>query len=125
MAAMRFFAVVRWVLMAQAWGMLLLVSSVWLVSGLENAGWSLLGGLIAFLPNVYFSFRFGMRDDGRTARQVAKALYGGEVVKVLLTAGLFALALQLPGLRFLPLLSGFVVVLTVFWFALLVRGSHL
>jgi ATP synthase protein I len=96
-----------------------------MLSGRVNAVWTVLGGLIAILPNVYFSYRFGVRDDRRTARQVAKDLYGGEVAKVLMTAGLFALVLQLPGLNFLPVMGGFVFALTVFWFALLMRGSHL
>ena len=125
MAAKRFFPVVRWVLMAQSLGVLLLAILVWVLSGQESAKWSLLGGLIAILPNVYFSYRFGVRDDSRTARQLAKALYGGEAAKLLMTGGLFALVLQLPGLSFLPLLGGFIFALTVFWFALLMRGSHL
>jgi ATP synthase protein I len=125
MAAKRFFPVVRWVLSAQVFGAASLAALVWMLSGRVNAVWTVLGGLIAILPNVYFSYRFGVRDDSRTARQVAKDLYGGEVAKVLMTAGLFALVLQLPGLNFLPVLGGFVFALTVFWFALLMRGSHL
>jgi ATP synthase protein I len=125
MAAKRFFPVVRWVLSAQVFGAASLAALVWMLSGRVNAVWTVLGGLIAILPNVYFSYRFGVRDDRRTARQVAKDLYGGEVAKVLMTAGLFALVLQLPGLNFLPVMGGFVFALTVFWFALLMRGSHL
>ena len=125
MAAKRFFRVVRWVLVAQSSGIIFLAVLFWVYSGLENAKWSLLGGLIAILPNAYFSCKFGVRDDSRTAKQVARAFYGGEVAKVLITGGLFALVLQLPGLSFMPLFSGYVFALTVFWFALLKRGSHL
>jgi len=124
MAAKRFFPVVRWVLRVQLFGSLLFAAAIWQFFDRMSAGWFLLGGAVAILPNICFSYRFGVRDDSRTARQVARALYVGEVVKVLLTAGLFALVLQLPGLNFLPLLGGFVFALTIFWFALLMRGSH-
>lgn len=116
-----FFPVVRWVLLLQA-GVLMCAGLVaWSVSGFDHAVSAWLGGLIAWLPNVFFSIRFGIRKDRRTAREVVRAFYFGEAVKLFLTAGLFTLAFQWQGLKPLPLFGGFILTLMVSWFALLAR----
>ena len=125
MASKRLFQVVRWVLMAQFYASLLTASLVWVFWGSVVGGSVLVGGLIAWVPNLVFSLRFGFRDDRQTAKQVARRLYQGEFLKLLLTSGLFAVAFNVPGLEFLPLMGGYVWVLTIFWFALLVRGHHI
>ena len=124
MALKRLFQVVRWVLMAQFYASLLTAALVWVFWGSAVGGSVLVGGLIAWVPNVVFSLRFGFRDDRQTAKQVARRLYQGEFLKLLFTAGLFAAAFNVPGLEFLPLMGGYVWVLTIFWFALLVRGHQ-
>lgn len=120
---MAFYAVVRWVLVAQFLAGVFVGLILWAVldSGHGVSAW--LGSLVAWLPNLYFSYRFGRQDDSRTAKQVISALYGGEAVKWLLTFGLFAAVLWIPGVRVLPLFGGYIVTLTVFWFALLVRTA--
>lgn len=125
MASKRLFQVVRWVLMAQFYASLLTAALVWVFWGSVVGGSVLVGGLIAWVPNLVFSLRFGFRDDRQTAKQVARRLYQGEFMKLLLTSGLFAVAFNVPGLEFLPLMGGYVWVLTIFWFALLVRGHHI
>lgn len=120
----RLFSMVRWILMAQ-----LLAIAAGTLSVLVFWGWSearsvLLGGLAAFLPNVFFAVRFGISKTDREPREILNAFYLGEAIKLFTTAGLFVLIFQLPDIRFLPLFGGFLAVLAVFWFALLVRVTE-
>ncbi|MEE1540740.1 MAG: ATP synthase subunit I, partial [Arenicellales bacterium] len=55
-------------------------------------------------------------------QQIITALYKGELVKYLLTAVLFGVAFVLLKAELVPLLSGYVLVLAVFWFVLLRSG---
>jgi ATP synthase protein I len=110
--------------------MQLLTIALFTLSALAIWGWpvarsALFGGLTAFLPNAYFAARFGFSDTARTARQIVRIFYLGETIKLITTAVLFLFIFQLPDIRFLPLFAGFVSVLMVFWFALLVRGTEL
>ena len=81
---------------------------------------SALGGLIAFLPNLYFALRIA-RAPVSDAKKVVRSFYAGESGKLLLTAVLFYLVFQLPEVELLPLMAGFVAVLSVFWYALIMR----
>jgi ATP synthase protein I len=45
--------------------------------------------------------------------------YAGETAKLILTVALFSIVLQIPAVDFLTLLIGYIAVLSVFWFALL------
>jgi ATP synthase protein I len=81
--------------------------------------------MTAFLPNLYFAFKFGYSKPDRTVHEIVKTFYVGETIKLIITAVLFFLIFQLPDIRFLPLFTSFALVLTVFWFALLVRGVGL
>jgi ATP synthase protein I len=121
----RFFPVVRWVLGAQLTGIGVIAIVFELLGDGSAAMSALAGGLVAFVPNLVFSLGFGVRDDRRTAKQVAGLFFGGEVLKLLLTGVLFAVLFQFQSLLVLPMMAGFVGALTFFWFALLVRGSFL
>ena len=79
-----------------------------------------LGGLAAFIPNLYFSLWI-RRSSGQTARKVVNSFYIGESGKLFLTVLIFGLIFQLPNLHILPLLVGYITALSVFWFALLMR----
>lgn len=85
---------------------------------------ALFGGMAAFLPNAFFAAKFGVSRTAREAREIVKAFYLGEIIKLLTTAGLFILIFQLPDIKYLPLFVGFGAVLVIFWFALLVRGTE-
>lgn len=112
-----FFAVGK-VLLIQA-GMLMVVPAIMLVFfGLLEARSALLGGLIGFVPNLYFAYRISAAR-GKSAKQIVRSLYAGESVKIMITAGLFVIVFQIPNILFLPLFLGFLSVLLVFWFALL------
>lgn len=93
--------------------------------GFGAMGWqqtvsSALGGLAAFLPNLYFALRVS-GSAGKEAKEILQSFYAGESVKLLLTAGLFILIFQIPTIEILPLLAGYIAALSVFWFALLMQ----
>jgi len=79
-----------------------------------------LGGMAAFIPNLYFALRIH-KSTGKEARKIVNSFYAGESGKLLLTAALFAMIFQIPGIKILPLLAGYAAALSVFWFALLMR----
>ncbi len=92
-------------------GFLIFGKANWIVS-------SLLGGLIAFLPNLYFAYRIS-QANGQSAKKIVQSFYSGESRKILMTCMLFAVAFQLPNVQFFPLMACFVAVLSVFWLALI------
>jgi ATP synthase protein I len=101
--------------------MIFLVSTGFYIAG----GWPkalspLLGGFAAFVPNVYFAIRMAA-SAGQPAQKIVRSFYAGETGKLLLTAALFFLIFQIPGIKLLPLLAGYVATLSIFWFALLMR----
>ncbi len=119
------FSVVRWILWMQLLAIVLITLAVWGVWGWVPAQSALLGGATAFLPNAYFAVKFGSPDTTRTAKDIVKLFYYGETVKLIITAVLFVLIFQVPDVMFAPLFTGFGLVLTVFWFALLARGTDI
>ena len=120
----RLFSIVRWILAVQLSAITLGTVFTGIIWGWIEARSVCLGGLAAFLPNAFFAAKFGLRSNGREAREIVRAFYLGETIKLLSTAGLFILIFQLPDITFLPLFAGFGAVLAVFWFALLVRGTE-
>ncbi|HUL13975.1 MAG TPA: ATP synthase subunit I [Methylococcaceae bacterium] len=119
MSGRSLFLAVRRVLQLQALTILAVSTLTLLLGGMEQARSALLGGLVGFLPNAYFAFKFGRSDPRRTAREVVRTFYLGESIKLIITALLFVFVFQLPGILFMPLFIGFVSVIMVFWFALL------
>ena len=91
-----------------------------LASGVESALSPFLGGIAAFVPNLYFALRI-YRAEGQSARTIVNSFYAGESGKLILTAMLFFLIFQVPHIKILPLLSGYIAALSVFWFALMMR----
>ncbi|MDD2738942.1 MAG: ATP synthase subunit I [Methylomonas lenta] len=87
------------------------------VGGPKSATDALAGSGVALVPNLYFAYKIYLARN-QAAQGVLNAFYAGESIKLLLTAALFAMALQIPSVDFLTLLTGFVAVLSVFWFAL-------
>ncbi len=79
---------------------------------------SILGGLIAFLPNLYFAYRMSL-VKGSDAKKIVHSFYSGESRKILMTCALFTIVFQMPDIRFFPLMVCFVAVLSVFWLALI------
>lgn len=117
MAVENQFSTVGRVLYAQVLMAALVASGFLWVGGWESAISPLLGGCIALLPNCYFAYKIYLARN-LEAQGVVKAFYTGETVKLILTAALFAMVLQIQSVDFLTLLIGYVAVLSVFWFAL-------
>ncbi|MCX7087230.1 MAG: ATP synthase subunit I [Methylococcales bacterium] len=91
-----------------------------MINGQLYALYALLGGMAAFIPNVYFALKI-KRSQGQEPRQMVRSFYTGESGKLLLTAALFIIIFQLPNIQFLPLMASYVSVLSIFWFALILR----
>jgi ATP synthase protein I len=88
-------------------------------------GWSkalspLLGGVAAFIPNVYLAIRMAS-TAGQPAQKIVRSFYAGESGKLILTGMLFYMIFQIPGIELLPLLAAYAATLSIFWFALLIR----
>jgi len=118
MAVENRFSTVRKVLYAQV---LVAAVSTTIFAGI--GGWQyavspLVGSCIALIPNLFFAYKLYLARDLQ-AHGMVNAFYTGETIKLVLTAALFALALQwVPSVNFLTLLTGYTAVLSVFWFAL-------
>ncbi|MDP7155112.1 MAG: ATP synthase subunit I [Arenicellales bacterium] len=112
---------IRWILKTQLWttaGVTLLALAI---GGIQTGFSALVGGLISTGTNAYLGRRLiVVRKEA--PQQIITALYKGELVKYLLTAVLFGVAFVLLKAELVPLLSGYVLVLAVFWFVLLRSG---
>jgi ATP synthase protein I len=100
---------------------ILIITAAFAIAGGWNQGVSsALGGVAAFVPNLYFALRV-YRSSGKPARKIVNSFYAGESGKLLLTAALFIMIFKVPHIEILPLLAGYIAALSVFWFALLMR----
>ena len=96
------------------------ISILFLVAIDDISGqFSFVGGMIAFLPNAYFGFR--LMKTAKEAKAFLNVFYINECLKLILTALLFFAAFKIPNVQLLPLLTCYVGVLSIFWFALLMR----
>ncbi|MGZ8190633.1 MAG: ATP synthase subunit I [Methylococcaceae bacterium] len=108
------------ILSAQILVIMIIAAGFVVAGGWQKALSPFLGGVAAFIPNLYFALRIS-RSAGQEARKIVRSFYAGESGKLLLTAALFAGILQIPNIEILPLLVGYIAALSVFWFALLMR----
>ena len=100
---------------------ILIITAGFAVKGNEQQVLSaMLGGMAAFVPNLYFALRIH-RSAGQEARKIVNSFYAGESGKLLLTGALFMMIFQVPNIQILPLLVSYIAALSVFWFALLMR----
>ncbi len=100
---------------------ILIITAGFAIAGGSQQGLSsALGGMAAFIPNLYFALRI-VRSSGKPARNIVNSFYAGESGKLLLTAALFIMIFKVPNIEILPLLAGYIAALSVFWFALLMR----
>jgi len=100
---------------------ILIITAGFAVKGNEQQVLSaMLGGMAAFVPNLYFALRIH-RSAGQEARKIVNSFYAGESGKLLLTGALFMIIFQVPNIQILPLLVSYITALSVFWFALLMR----
>ena len=106
------------VLMAQLVVLLLAATLTWQWRGNVAGYLALLGGMIAWLPNLYFAHKAFRYSGARAAREIVRSFYAGEAGKLILTFVLFALTFA--GVKPLeaPMLFGvYLLTLMVSWFA--------
>ncbi|MDD5462481.1 MAG: ATP synthase subunit I [Methylococcales bacterium] len=99
---------------------LIITSGFAIAGGWQQGLSSVLGGIAAFVPNLYFALRI-VKASGLKPRKIVNSFYAGESGKLLLTAALFIMIFQVPNIKILPLLTGYITALSMFWFALLMR----
>jgi len=107
------------IVLAQA-GMALALTVVCTVAwGWSTAGAVLSGAAIGVVTNLYMAVRIFGNGAVRPAEQALQRFYSAEAVKIVLTVGLFALAIGAFKVAFLPLIVGYSLTLMVYWLALL------
>ncbi len=106
------------VLVVQLLVLLLLALVLWQWQG-AVAGYSgLCGGLIAWLPNMYFAHKAFRFTGARAAQAIVRSFYAGEAGKLILTAVLFALTFAgVKPLNALAVFGVFFVTQLVNWFS--------
>ncbi|MBB2494277.1 F0F1 ATP synthase subunit I [Aquipseudomonas ullengensis] len=86
----------------------------------------LCGGLIAWLPNLYFAHKAFRFSGARAAQSIVRSFYAGEAGKLILTAALFTLAFAgVKPLEALALFGVFLLTQLVNWFAPLLMRTRL
>jgi ATP synthase protein I len=120
MAAEKKLSTVSKILSLQILVILSISAGFYIAGGWSKALSPLLGGVAAFVPNVYLVIRMA-KTAGQPAQKIVRSFYAGESGKLILTAMLFFMIFQRPGIELLPLLTGYVGALSIFWFALLIR----
>jgi len=118
MAARNEFSTVKKILLLQVLIAGLIASGFFVLGGWKNALSPALGCVIALLPNCFFAYKMFLSRN-LEAKKIVRSFYTGESTKIILTAALFAIAFQIPDLNLLTLLVGYLAVLSVFWFALI------
>jgi len=116
----RKFSTVSKILSYQLLIILIITAGLAVYGGMHFAVSSALGGVAAFIPNLYFALCIH-KSSGQPARKVMNSFYAGESGKLILTAALFVMIFKVPNITILPLLVGYIAALSVFWFALLMR----
>ena len=91
------------------------VAAFWMLRNWHTALAALLGGAAVVIANVYFLYSlFSSRK--RTAAQIIRAFYIGEILKLVISWVLLLLIFELMGVKLIPLLSGFIAAYMAVWF---------
>jgi ATP synthase protein I len=99
-----------------ALGLAVVSAAAW---GWSTAGAALTGAAIGVVTNLYMALRVFGGGVVRPAHRALQRFYSAEAVKVAMTVGLFALAIGVFRVAFLPLIIGYSLTLMVYWLALL------
>ncbi len=114
------------VLIAQLVLLLIAASLLWFSQGSVVGYSGLCGGLIAWLPNLYFAHKAFRFSGARAAQAIVRSFYAGEAGKLILTAVLFALTFAgVKPLEPLALFGVFLLTQTVGWFSPLLMRKRL
>jgi ATP synthase protein I len=110
-------ALAKLVILSQLLVMLLLSAAGWLIVNQTIAYSLLIGGMICWIPNLYFAKKVFVISGARYAREVLRSFYSGEAVKLILTAVLFGLVWKNLKVDALSVFIGFIVVQFAHWMA--------
>ncbi len=90
-----------------------------------NTGFSLfVGGMIGVIPALVFAHKAFQYAGARQARQVVRAFYLGEALKLVLTLVFFILVFGLTTLNPKAVLSGYGVALVTHWVSLVIVKNN-
>lgn len=78
---------------------------------------ALLGGLTSIIPNGLFVLVTHRHGGAQSAKKIMSSFYLGEVLKILLTATMFAVAFILLPVKILPLLVTYILCLSSLFMA--------
>ncbi|TDV59047.1 F0F1 ATP synthase subunit I [Pseudomonas sp. LP_7_YM] len=114
------------VLLAQLIVLLLAAVTLWQWHGVVAGYSGFCGGLIAWLPNVYFAHKAFRYSGARAAQAIVRSFYAGEAGKLIFTAVLFALTFAgVKPLAPLAVFGVFMLTQSVSWFAPLLMRTRL
>jgi len=100
-------------------------AGVGLATGGTRAAYSAaVGGAICVLSGAYLAARMFRTQPGSSPAQVLRAFYVGEVVKVALTALLFAVTILYLDVDVLIVILAYVAALAVYWVALVTTAGR-
>lgn len=106
------------VLLTQLAVLLLAAAVLYATRGAVSGYSGLCGGLIAWLPNVYFAHKAFRFSGARAAQAIVRSFYAGEAGKLILTAVLFALTFAgVKPLDALAVFGVFLLTQLVNWFS--------
>jgi ATP synthase protein I len=113
------------VLLAQLVTFLVAALVLWQWKGAVSGYSGVCGGLIGWLPTVYFASKAFRFSGARAAHAIVRSFYAGEAGKLILTAVLFALAfVGVKPLAPLALFGVFLLTQAVNWFAPLLMKTR-
>jgi ATP synthase protein I len=114
------------ILLAQLVVLLGTALALWQWQGVVAGYSGLCGGLIAWLPNVYFAHKAFRYSGARAAQAIVRSFYAGEAGKLIFTAVLFALTFAgVKPLAPLAVFGVFILTQLVSWFAPLLLRTRL
>jgi ATP synthase protein I len=97
--------------------LVLIVAGLGLLKEFQVAVSLLSGGMVVIFANTYFVIKAFSHSGAQASKQVLRAFYVGEAVKIMILAGSIAIAFKLlPGFE-LYVLVGYVVALLTQWLA--------
>ncbi|WP_372875785.1 F0F1 ATP synthase subunit I [Pseudomonas sp.] len=113
------------VLLTQLAVLLLAAAVLYATRGAVTGYSGLCGGLIAWLPNLYFAHKAFRFSGARAAQAIVRSFYAGEAGKLILTAVLFALTFAgVKPLDALAVFGVFLLTQLVNWFAPLLMKTR-
>jgi ATP synthase protein I len=114
------------VLLTQLVVLLLAAVVLWQWRGAVSGYSGLCGGLIAWLPNLYFAYKAFRFSGARAAQAIVRSFYAGEAGKLILTAALFTLTFAgVKPLDALAVFGVFFLIQLVNWFSPLLMRTRL